>query len=212
LMKRSELGLRAEASVFWCGQSLYKYLPQYDRAFAEIAARVGDCQFLFLRHPSSQRLTELLQNRLAAAFARCNLKDSDHCLFLDRLNAHKFLGAMSLCDVFLDSIGWSGCNSTLESLACNLPIVTMRGALMRGRHSAAILQMMGIRETIAESIEDYIGIAARLANDPDYRRAQALEIDSRKHAVYCDRACIVALEGFLDRAVRHPETLATSYT
>ena len=69
---------------------------------------------------------------------------------------------MNLCDVFLDSIGWSGCNSTLESLACNLPIVTLRGALMRGRHSAAILQMMGIGETIAGSIEDYIGIAARL--------------------------------------------------
>ena len=50
-MSRSELGLRDDAAVFWCGQSLFKYLPQYDRVFAEIAARVGDCQFVFIRYP-----------------------------------------------------------------------------------------------------------------------------------------------------------------
>ena len=202
LMKRSELGLRTEATVFWCGQSLYKYLPQYDRVFAEIAARVGDCQFVFIRHPVAHRVTKLFQSRLEGAFSKLDLNAADHCLFLDRMTAVQFLAAMNLCDVLLDSIGWSGCNSTLESLACNLPIVTIRGALMRGRHSAAILQMMGINQTIAGSIEDYIGIAARLAMDREYRRAQAFEIVSRKPAVYRDRACIAALEDFLDQAVR----------
>lgn len=81
---------------------------------------------------------------------------------------------------------------------------------MRGRHSAAILQMMGISETIAESIEDYIGIAARLASDRDYRRSRASDIELRKPAVYRDRACILALEDFLIRAVRHPQTRAES--
>jgi predicted O-linked N-acetylglucosamine transferase (SPINDLY family) len=209
-MNRSELGLRAGATVFWCGQSLFKYLPQYDRAFAEIAGRAGDCQFVFLRHRTGRGVTELFQRRLEGAFAKCDLKASDHCLFLDRLTATQFLGAMSLCDVYLDSMGWSGCNSTLESLACNLPIVTMWGALMRGRHSAAILQMMGINETIAGSIEDYVAIAVRLANDRDYRRVRASEIEARKQTVYRDRACILALEDFLDRAVRQPETRAES--
>ena len=207
-MSRSELGLRADARIFWCGQSLFKYLPQYDHVFANIAARVGDCQFVFIRFQKAQGMTELFQSRLERAFANLGLNSADHCVFIEGLTPTRFLGAMSLCDVFLDSIGWSGCNSTLESLACNLPIVTMPGALMRGRHSAAILQMMGISETVAESLEDYIGLAARLANDRDYRRAQALDIEARKHRVYRDRACIVALEAFLDRAVRRPETLA----
>ena len=60
-MSRSELGLRADAAVYWCGQSLFKYLPQYDRVFAEIAARVADCQFVFIRHPTGQGVTELFQ-------------------------------------------------------------------------------------------------------------------------------------------------------
>jgi predicted O-linked N-acetylglucosamine transferase (SPINDLY family) len=194
--------LRPEATVFWCGQSLFKYLPQYDRVFAEIAMRSGDCQFVFLRHPTAQRATELFQLRLEGAFSSRGLKASDHCLFLNRLTASQFVGAMGLCDVFLDSIGWSGCNSTLESLVCNLPIVTTWGTLMRGRHSAAFLQMMGISETIAGSIEDYVAIAVRLANDRDYRRVRASEIEARKQTVYRDRAAISALEDFLDRAVR----------
>ncbi len=42
---------------------------------------------------------------------------------------------------------------------------------MRGRHSAAILRMMGVTDTIAETIDDYVAIAARLANDPAERQA-----------------------------------------
>jgi protein O-GlcNAc transferase len=73
---------------------------------------------------------------------------------------------------------------------------------MRGRHSAAILQMMGVMETIAESYDDYVSIAARLANDRHERLALSRRIADRKHRLYRDRACISALEEFLDRAAR----------
>ena len=111
---------------------------------------------------------------------------------------------MGLCDVFLDSIDWSGCNSALESLPHDLPIVTVPGALMRGRHSAAILKMMGITETIAGTVDDYVAIAARLANDPHERQALSRRIAENKQRVYRDRACITALEDFLDRVARQP--------
>ena len=44
------------------------------------------------------------------------------------MSQSKFVAAVGQCDVFLDSIGWSGCNSALESLPHNLPIVTMPGS------------------------------------------------------------------------------------
>ena len=37
---RAELGLRGDAVVYWCAQSLPKYLPQYDEVFARIASEV----------------------------------------------------------------------------------------------------------------------------------------------------------------------------
>ena len=67
--------------------------------------------------------------------------------------------AAGLSDVFLDSIGWSGCNSALECLTRALPIVTFEGATMRGRHSAAIPRMIGVEDTIATTVDDYVAIA-----------------------------------------------------
>src|SRR5664280_1399602 len=130
-----DLGLRSTAMVYWCGQSLYKYLPQFDEVFPRIVRAVGDCQFAFIQYQRDAHITELFRQRLNRAFGALGLKADDHCLFLPRLDEHKFIAASGQCEVFLDSINWSGCNSTLESLIHNLPIVTMTGPLMRGRHS-----------------------------------------------------------------------------
>ncbi|HEY4139938.1 MAG TPA: tetratricopeptide repeat protein [Pseudolabrys sp.] len=201
-LTREELGIRTDIPAYWCGQSVFKYLPQYDDVFARIVKQAGDAQFVFLRHQSGTRVEELFQTRLERAFAAHGLKASGHCVFLPRMGLNKFVAASGLCDVFLDSIGWSGCNSALESLQNDVPIVTLRGALMRGQHSAAILQMMDIPETIAGTVDDYVAIAARLAGDPQERQALKERIAAKKHRLYRDRACIVALEDFLETSVR----------
>ena len=203
-LTRQGLGLRADAAVFWSGQSLFKYLPQFDDAFARITKQVPNSQFVFIRHKGSPRVSEVFQARLDRAFSAHGLSASDHCVFLDQMNESKFAAAMGQCDIFLDSIGWSGCNSALESLPHNLPIVTVPGALMRGRHSAAILWMMDVTETIAADLDDYVAIAARLANDAGERQALSRRIAENKQRVYRDRACIAALEDFLERAARQP--------
>ena len=201
-VSRAELGLRADATAFWCGQSVYKYLPQYDQVFARIAQQAPNCQFVFLRHGGGPPVNELFQARLDRAFAAVGRKASDHCVFLNGMSLSKFVAAIGQCDVFLDSIGWSGCNSALESLTQCLPIVTVPGTFMRGIHSAAILRMMGITDTIAATLDDYVSIAARLANDPAERRSLSARIKDSQHKVYRDRACITALEDFLERAAR----------
>jgi predicted O-linked N-acetylglucosamine transferase (SPINDLY family) len=114
----------------------------------------------------------------------------------------RFIAAIGRCDVFLDSIGWSGYNSTLEGLAHDLPIVTMSGGLMRARHTVAILRRMGVADTVTESLDDYVSVAARLARDADWRKLISRRIAENKYRVYRDRACIVALEEFLDSVVR----------
>jgi predicted O-linked N-acetylglucosamine transferase (SPINDLY family) len=147
-------------------------------------------------------VTARFHDRLDRAFARVGLRAADHCVVLPRLAPERFVAAIGQCDVLLDSIGWSGCNSTLESLAHDLPIVTLAGAFMRGRHTAAILEMMGVDETIARSVDDYVAIAVRLGRDAAARDAVRARIAANKPRVYGDRACIAALEAFLDRVAR----------
>ena len=47
----------------------------------------------------------------------------------------------------------------------DLPIVTMAGEFMRGRHGAAILTMMGVTDTVTASIDDYVATAVRLGRE-----------------------------------------------
>jgi protein O-GlcNAc transferase len=199
---RSDLGLREGATVYWCGQSLFKYLPQFDSVFPRIATKVADCQFVFIGHSAAREITGLFRARLERAFTAHALDAGKHCIFLPRLDQERFAAAIGCCDAILDSIGWSGCNSTFESLHHNLPIVTMAGRLMRGRHTLAILAMMNATETIAETIEDYVAIAVRLATDADWRRRIGDQMAANRHAVYRDRACIEGLEAFLVRATQ----------
>jgi predicted O-linked N-acetylglucosamine transferase (SPINDLY family) len=197
---RAELGLRPGATAYWCAQSVFKYLPQHDEVFPRIAREVGDCQFAFIRHPSLA-VMETLQKRLDRAFAAQGLKASDHCVFLAPMPTAKFSAASAQCDAMLDSLEWSGGNTTLEALAQNLPVVTFEGALMRGRVSAGILRMMDMPDTIAATLDDYVALAVRMAKDAAWRGDIKRRIAQDKGRVYCDRRCIGALESFLERAV-----------
>ena len=136
------------------------------------------------------------------AFRAAGLESSDHCVFLDPMDIGRFTAASAQCDAMLDSIEWSGGNTTLEALAQDLPVVTFEGALMRGRVSAGMLRMMGMPETIAESIDGYVALAVRVARDRTFRAALKARIAKDKHRLYRDRACIAALEDFISRAVR----------
>ena len=199
---RAELGLRPGATVYWCSQAIPKYLPQFDQVFPRIAREVGDCQFTFIRFPGADHVTELFRQRLDAAFAAFGLEAESHCVILPRLDPNRYAAAASCCDLALDSIGWSGCNSSLESLAHDLPFVTLPGELMRGRHTAAILEMMGVTETIATSLDAYLEIAVRLGRDKEWRMELRRRVLQNKHRVYNDRACIAALEDFLEEQAR----------
>jgi hypothetical protein len=77
----------------------------------------------------------------------------------------------------------------------------MPGRLMRGRHTHAILKMMGCTKTEGQSIDEYAAIASRLGRDAEYRRHVSERMSQLKHHAYNDNACIRGLEEFLKNAV-----------
>jgi protein O-GlcNAc transferase len=198
---REALGLRNSAAVFWCGQALYKYLPQYDEVFTRIASEVTDCQFVFIGFAKSQNVTECFHSRLRQAFAKRGLDADRHCVFLAPMSQERFLGTIRLADVMLDSITWSGGKSTLDALAVAPVIVTHCGHLMRGRHTTAILRRLGVTETIAATLDDYVSIAVSLAHDSSMRAALRARMAAGRCRVMADTVPIRALEVFLTNVV-----------
>lgn len=199
-LSRRELGLRESAVVFLCAQSLYKYLPQYDVVFPRTARQLPDSQFVFFSSQHSRELTEKFQRRIARAFEKEGLDPAPHVVMLPRVDNFTFQAIARLSDIFLDSIEWSGCNTTLESMVSGQPAITCRGAAMRGRHTYAFLKMMGLEELIAADVPSYIDLAVRLGRDRAWRNEVRNQISARLPRTFGDMACVRALEDFLWRS------------
>ncbi|MBW4575450.1 MAG: tetratricopeptide repeat protein [Aphanothece sp. CMT-3BRIN-NPC111] len=198
---RLDFQLTDDAIVYLCCQSLFKYLPQYDYIFAEIARRVPQAKFAFIASHISGSVTEKFQQRLQKAFAAFGLSSEEYCLMFPRLNYIDYLHLNLVSDIFLDTFTWSGGNTTLEAIACNLPVVTCPGEFMRGRHSYGILKMLGVTETIAKNEAEYIEIAVRLGVDKEWRKSIVQQTMQNHDRLYDDKTCVEALEAFYQRVV-----------
>lgn len=199
LKKRSDFGLRDDAVAYWSCQSLFKYLPQYDHVFAEIAARVPAAQFVFVAF--NELVAADFRKRLERAFSKEGLSAGRHCVILPQMHQLEYWNGSLVCDVYLDTMGWSGCNTTIEAMACGLPVVTMPGEFMRGRHSYAILTQLGVTETIARHPAEYVDLAVRLGLDGEWRRSIVARMREQAARIYADRSCVQALEEFYERVV-----------
>ncbi|WP_421659442.1 tetratricopeptide repeat protein [Leptothermofonsia sp. ETS-13] len=197
---RSDFQLDEEAVVYLTSQLLCKYLPQQDRVLAAIAQQVPNAQFVFIARPNAT-IAKQFQQRLRQAFAAVGLDSDRHCIMLPPLNQIDYWNLNQVADVFLDSFGWSGGHTTLEAIACNLPIVTCPGEFMRGRHSYAILKMLGITETIAQTETEYIETAVRLGQNSGWRADLIRRMGDSHSKLYDDRICVTALESFYQKVV-----------
>jgi len=187
VLNRSDFNLPDNKLIYLCSQSLWKYLPQYDYIWPEIAQKVDNSLFVFFRH-MSKGITLKFQERIAKAFTQYGLDWQQYCYFSDRLDYHKFLRINELSDVFLDSFVWSGGISSIHAIASSLPVVTCPGEFMRGRQAMALLKKLKIEQTIAKDPAEYIDIAVDLALNKQFRQQIKEQIKNNEHLIYEDRS------------------------
>ena len=191
-----DFGLPKGRVLYGCLQSLFKYLPRYDDILPRIAAEVPKALFVFIEG-MSPHMTDITRARLNAAFAKAGLSAAEHVLFLPRMGAADFEALTRRVDVLVDSLGWSGGNTTLGAIEAGVPLITCPGAFMRGRHSYAMFRMMDMPSAIAQDTDDMVHKLIALGQEPDRRQAMRAELSQRKEALYADKSLIAALDGFL---------------
>jgi protein O-GlcNAc transferase len=196
---RSDFGLGEDRIVYLSCQSTFKYLPQHDHVFAEIASRVPNSQFVFLI--PNQSVGGDFMRRLERAFSSVGLKAAERCVLLPKQDGFNYWNLNVLSDVSLDAIEWSGCNTTMEAIACKLPVVALPGRFMRGRHSYAMLTQLGVTETIARDKKEFVSIAVRLGLDKEWRQQVVNRMVAGYPLLYSDPSSAVALEDFYQRVV-----------
>ncbi len=197
---RLDFHLKENAVVYICCQSLFKYLPEYDYIFPSIAQRVPQSQFVFLSQLPTA-INQQFRQRLHRAFAKFGLDSERYCIILPRQTHIDYWHLNLVSDVFLDTFRFTGFLTTLESIACRLPIVTCPGEFMRSRQSYGILKMLGISETIAQNEAEYIEIAVKLGLQSEWRHSIVKRIANYQGFLYEDKACIEGLEAFFEKEI-----------
>jgi protein O-GlcNAc transferase len=180
---REQFSLPADRTLLLCPQSLWKIHPDNDRLFAEILAANPHAMLVFFGgwHPAP---IDRFMQRLKATFDAFGIPIRERTRVLPQVGHDDYLRINMLCDAMVDTLHWSGGNSSLDALACSLPVVTLPGAFMRGRQSAGMLSLLGVPELIAEDHAGYLAIAARLAGDHPWRRELAARIGAAQSRLF----------------------------
>jgi CRISPR-associated protein Csy1 len=194
-----ELGLPESGPLFLCPQSLFKVHPDNDALFARILAAEPEVRLVFFRDHDDP-LTDHFRRRLFGALAGAGVDGEARTVFLGRLGHADFLRVNACCDAMLDTLHWSGGNTSLDALAAALPVVTLPGEFMRGRQSLGMLRLLGLDDLVARDGDDYVRIAARLGRDAAWRSAVSARIAQRSAALFDRREPVEALEAFLESA------------
>ena len=125
------------------------------------------------RHPA---ITDQFMRRFARTLERHGIAIRERIRVLPPVAHDDYMRVNLVCDAMVDTLHWSGGNTSLDALACGLPVVTLPGTFMRGRQSAGMLSLLGVPELIASDRDAYIALASRLTTDSEWRRSLAARI------------------------------------
>src|SRR5260221_8662605 len=198
---REEFELPADATLYLVPQSLFKIHPGNDTLLAEVMARDPKGRLVFFAAPYDA-VTATFQARLSSALADHGLKREERAICMRYMAHAPYLRVNAVCDVMLDTLHWSGGNTSLDALACGLPVVTLPGHLMRGRQSMAMLRLLGVDELVASDAADYVAKAARIGTDREMRAALSGRIKAGLPTLFDRDEPIRDLQNFLERAGR----------
>ena len=189
------LGINPDEPMLICAGSPSKYTPEHDHIFTDIAGRLGSCQFIFFDF--EENLTLILKDRLKTAFSNSNLEIAQFVHFIPFLKKEEFHSLMQKAHLYLDTIGFSGFNTAMQALLCDLPIITIEGEFMRGKLASGILHRMGMPDLICHSTEEYIDRVLVLIQNKDAHNKYKSQISKNLHTIFNDLEPIRKLETLL---------------
>ncbi|HXR77868.1 MAG TPA: tetratricopeptide repeat protein [Bryobacteraceae bacterium] len=91
--------------------------------------------------------------------------DPARLTLVGRQSRNEYLNQYNAIDIALDPIPYGGGTTSLDALWMGVPVITLAGTLPVGRTGVTLLNQLGLNEWIAQTPQQYIQLAARLAGD-----------------------------------------------
>lgn len=161
---RHDEGLPEEAFVYCCLNAPWKIDPETFASWMSILHRVPNA-VLWLYADIEGAETNLC---VAAQAAGIN----DKRLFFARSVPHEqHLDRFRHADVFLDTFSCNAHTTAIEALAAGVPVLTLPGETVVARVGLSLLAAHGLEMLVAGTVDEYIEMACRLAQAPEYLQA-----------------------------------------
>jgi protein O-GlcNAc transferase len=163
---RAELRIGADAVVFGAFVSLLKLSPRCLSLWRTILERVPGGVLAF----SPNRGERGLYLRRLASFGIAE----NRVVFVPwTMDEATDRARYRLIDIVLDTLPYSGGDTTAAALDMGVPVVTRVGERAAERMTWSLLAHLGVTDTAARTDAEYIAIACRLADDAAWRAAIA---------------------------------------
>ncbi len=143
--------------------NLQKLNPQVIKLWAEVLDQVPGSQLCLVRDSLSAAVN---RTRLEYQFKLVGIGPERLKFVWDIPPLGEHLALYDLIDVVLDTFPFCGHTSTCEALWMGVPVVTMAGDDFASRMGASLLTAVGLKRLVAENDQQFIEIAATLANEP----------------------------------------------
>jgi len=157
-LQRADEGLPPDAFVFCCFNSIYKLLPATFDVWMRLLQGVPD-SVLWLRQFNDTIVGNLRRE------AESRGVSPDRLVFAQRKPMPQHLARHQLADLFLDTFPMGAQTTGWQALFAGLPFISRSGETFFSRASASLLQAAGLPELCVGSVEEYEGLALKLAQD-----------------------------------------------
>ena len=170
--------------TFGTFSTLAKLSPSTLDAWAAILKRVPNSRLLlksrlFIEEESRELYRSRLVERGVAA---------ERLTFMDPIpDTAGHLGSYNLIDITLDPFPYNGTTTTCEALWMGVPMIVLAGTCHAGRVGMSLLNSVGLNDLVAETPDQYVEIAGRLATDlPRLKALRTGLRDRMKVSRLCD--------------------------
>jgi predicted O-linked N-acetylglucosamine transferase (SPINDLY family) len=161
---RAALGVPGDATVFGAFVGAHKLSPRCIGAWSRVLEAVPGSLLAFSPLRDEERM--VIERRVtgfgiaAERLVWIPFRRDD-----DAFNRARY----AMVDVALDTMPYTGGDTTAAALDAGVPLVTRVGARHAERMSYSILMSLGLTQTIAQTDDGYVELAVRLALDRTFR-------------------------------------------
>ncbi len=156
---RVETRKTTDPLVFGSVNNIAKLSPDTLATWAKMLREIPDSRLMVLA--TSRDLDRTARLLITSGI------DPGSLTVLPRTHSSQFLDLFNQIDVALDPFPYNGGVTTCDAFWMGVPVITLAGNTYVSRQGVSLLTSVGLPDLVAQSPEDYIQIAKKLANSRD---------------------------------------------